>query len=73
MTENISGQGVLVRGDILPGLEAELDFRFEVEVGMHRSEVSCRGAVVREAIGPEGERAFAATIDAFTFVSPPAQ
>jgi hypothetical protein len=68
-TENISAQGVLVRGAILPDLNTALDFRFEVEVGVHRSEVACRGAVVRTATDSEGEPAFAATIDAFTFVS----
>ena len=69
-TENISAQGVLVRGDVLPGVHTTLDFRFEVEVGVHRSQVACRGAVVRTAAGAGGEQAFAATIDAFTFVTP---
>jgi hypothetical protein len=69
-TENISANGVLVRAEVVPGIDAALDFRFEVEVGLHRSEVACRGAVVRTATGPEGRRAFAATIDVFTFVSP---
>jgi hypothetical protein len=66
-TENISADGVLVRGGVVPHLHDPLDFRFEVEMGMHRSEVSCRGAVVRTVTGTHGEEAFAATIDAFTF------
>jgi hypothetical protein len=67
-TENISAHGVLVRGRFVPPVHDPIDFRFEVEVGLHRSEVSCRGAVVRTVPGNGGEDAFAATIDAFTFV-----
>jgi hypothetical protein len=70
-TENISAQGVLVRGGVVPHLHDPVDFRFEVEVGPHRSEVACHGAVVRTVRSNDGEEAFAATIDAFTFVQPP--
>ena len=66
-TENISAQGVLVRGGAVPAVRDPLDFRFEVSVGANRSEVACRGAVVRTVDG-DPEQAFAATIDAFTFV-----
>jgi hypothetical protein len=69
-TENISATGVLVRADVVPGLHAALDFRFPVEMGRDRSEVACRGAVVRTATGAAGQPAFAATIDVFTFVPP---
>jgi hypothetical protein len=67
-TENISAQGVLVRGRALPAMHDPLDFRFQVGIGSHRSEVACRGAVVRTSSDGGGEQAFAATIDAFTFV-----
>jgi hypothetical protein len=67
-TENISAQGVLVRGGVVPDLHDPLDFRFEVGVGPNRSEVACRGAVVRTVAGDGAGHAFAATIDAFTFV-----
>jgi hypothetical protein len=69
-TENISGEGVLVRGAVLPELHASLDFRFAVQVGVHRSEVACRGAVVRTVTTGTGEQTFAATIDAFQFIGP---
>jgi hypothetical protein len=69
-TENISAHGVLVSGTVVPAVRSPLDFRFEVEVGPHRSEVACRGAVVRMATRPDGEPAFAATIEVFTFVRP---
>jgi PilZ domain len=67
-TENINGQGVLVRGDVVPSVHDPLDFRFEVEVGPNRSEVACHGAVVRTVGTGGAEQAFAATIEAFTFV-----
>ena len=69
-TENISAQGVLVRGGVVPAVRDPLDFRFEVGIGSARSEVACRGAVVRTIEG-DPEQAFAATIDAFTFVRIP--
>jgi PilZ domain len=68
-TENISAQGVLVHGVVVPAVRDPLDFRFEVAVGPHRSEVACRGAVVRTVDGGP-DQVFAATIDAFTFVRP---
>lgn len=68
ITENISAQGVLVRGGDVPAVRDPLDLRFEVGVGKNRSQVACRGAVVRTVNDSAGERAFAATIDAFTFV-----
>jgi hypothetical protein len=68
ITENISAQGVLVRGGVVPALHDPLDFRFEVGIGRNRSEVACRGAVVRTVGAGAGEQAFAATIEAFTFV-----
>jgi hypothetical protein len=67
-TENISAHGVLVRTTALPPLHTALDFRFQVEVGPHRSDVACRGSVVRTVPGSNGGEAFAATIDAFTFL-----
>ena len=70
-TENISAEGVLVRASVLPGLHDALDFRFCVEVGDDRSEVACRGAVIRTVPGDPGEERFAATIEVFSFVPPP--
>ncbi len=58
---------MLVRGGIVPALYDPLDFRFEVGIGVHRSEVACRGAVVRTIGNGDRPQAFAATIDAFTF------
>jgi hypothetical protein len=69
-TENISGEGVLVRATVLPELHAAVDFRFPVEVGVHRSEVACRGAVVRTVTTGTGEQTFAATIEVFKFIRP---
>ena len=66
-TENISAQGVFVRGGFAPAVHDPLDFRFEVQVGTNRSEIACRGAVVR-TVAEGAEQAFAATIEAFTFV-----
>jgi hypothetical protein len=69
-TENINAHGVLVSASLLPAIHTRLDLRFEVAVGLHRSEVACRGAVVRTMPGVAGGKAFAATIEAFKFLSP---
>ena len=67
-TENISAEGVLVRGSVLPELHATLDFRFNLEMGGNRSEVACRGAVVRTVTSDRGDQTFAATIEVFRFM-----
>jgi hypothetical protein len=69
-TENISARGVFVSGSLLPELNTPLDFRFEVAVGLHRSQVACRGAVVRTVTSDGSEGAFAATINDYRFLSP---
>jgi hypothetical protein len=73
VTENISSTGVLVRATAPPAADSAVDLCFEVRLGRSRSQVACRGTVVRAASRFQGDNEFAATISKYRFVRPDGQ
>ena len=72
-TENISSSGVLFRADDLLPVEGDLEVRLELPVVpavSGRSEVACRGRVVRTIAPSEDQpwQAAAITIDDYDFL-----